>query len=81
MERAVTRQYIIVAIVGLIIVTSLGRGGFSPAIALAITISSGWRWRSGHDSILLMAGASAEARERLRPVGLMGLQNLRAGGI
>ena len=38
MERAVTRQYIIVAVVGLIIVTSLKLGGFPPAIALAITI-------------------------------------------
>ena len=39
MERAVTRPYIIVAIVGLIIVTSLELGGFPPAIALAITIN------------------------------------------
>ena len=33
-----TRQYIIVAIVGLIIVTSLGIGWFPPAIALAIAL-------------------------------------------
>ena len=39
MERVVTRQYIIAAIVGLTLVTSLGLGGFPPAIALAITIS------------------------------------------
>jgi hypothetical protein len=33
-----TRQFIIAAIVGLILVTSLGIGGFPPAIALAITL-------------------------------------------
>jgi hypothetical protein len=38
-ERAMTRQYIIAAIVGLILVTSLGIGGFPPAIALAITLT------------------------------------------
>jgi hypothetical protein len=33
-----TRQYIIAAIVGLILVTSLGIGGFPPAMAFAITL-------------------------------------------
>jgi hypothetical protein len=36
----VTRQYIIAAIVGLILV-SLGLGGFPPAIAVAITLAGG----------------------------------------
>jgi hypothetical protein len=31
-----TRQYIIAAIIGLIIITSLGIGGFPPAIAVAL---------------------------------------------
>jgi len=35
-----TRQYIIAAIVGVILVTSLGLGGFPPAIAVAITLTS-----------------------------------------
>ena len=34
-----TRQYIIAAIVGLILLTSLGIGGFPPAIALALTFT------------------------------------------
>jgi hypothetical protein len=34
-----TRQYIIAAIVGLILITSLGIGGFPPAIALALTFT------------------------------------------
>jgi hypothetical protein len=33
------REYAIAAIVGLILVTSLGLGGFPPAIALAITLT------------------------------------------
>ena len=33
-----TREYAIAAIVGLILVTSLGLGGFPPAIAVAITL-------------------------------------------
>ena len=33
-----TREYAIAAIVGLILVTSLGIGGFPPAIAVAITL-------------------------------------------
>jgi hypothetical protein len=49
-----TRQHIIAAIVGLILVTSLGIGGFPPVIALAITLIgatvifmmawAGWPW-------------------------------------
>jgi hypothetical protein len=34
-----TRQYIIAAIVGVILVTSLGLGAFPPAIAVAITLT------------------------------------------
>jgi hypothetical protein len=34
-----TRQHIIAAIVGLILVTSLGIGGFPPATAVAITLT------------------------------------------
>jgi hypothetical protein len=43
-----TRQYIMAAIVGLILVTSLGLGGFAPAIAVAITLT-------GATVILMMA--------------------------
>jgi hypothetical protein len=35
----VARQHIIAAIVGLIIVTSLGIGGFPPAMAVAVTLT------------------------------------------
>jgi len=51
----VTRQYIIVAIVGLIIVTSLELGGFPPAIALAITIIGA--------IVILMMGCTGWPRE------------------
>jgi hypothetical protein len=34
-----TRQYIIAAILGLIIVTGLGIGGFPPAIAVAVALN------------------------------------------
>ena len=34
-----TREYAIAAIVGLIVLTSLGPGGFPPAIAVAITLT------------------------------------------
>jgi hypothetical protein len=34
-----TRQYIIAAILGLIIITSLGIGGFPPATAVALTLT------------------------------------------
>jgi hypothetical protein len=58
-----TRQYIIAAIVGLILVTSLGIGG--PAIALVITLT-------GASVILMMVRAgwpwhSAEYRSQLKP--------------
>jgi hypothetical protein len=36
-----TRQYIIAAIVGLILVTSLRIGGLPPAMALVITLTAG----------------------------------------
>jgi hypothetical protein len=62
-----TRQYIIAAIVGLILVTSLGIGGFPPAIALAITLTgatvilmmacAGWPWGGG-SGIILRGGAT-----------------------
>jgi hypothetical protein len=62
-----TRQYIIAAIVGLILVTSLGIGGFPPAIALAITHTgatvilmmacAGWPWGGG-SGIILRGGAT-----------------------
>ena len=35
-----TRQYIIAAIVGVIVVTSLGLGAFPPAMAVTITLTS-----------------------------------------
>ena len=62
-----TRQYLIAAIVGLILVTSLGIGGFPPAIALAITLTgatvilmmacAGWPWGGG-SGIMLRGGAT-----------------------
>ena len=62
-----TRQYIIAAIVGLILVTSLGIGGFPPAIALAITLAgatvilmmacAGLPWGGG-SGIMLRGGAT-----------------------
>jgi hypothetical protein len=45
-----TREYAIAAIVGLIVLTSLGPGGFPPAIAAAITLT-------GAAVILMMAWA------------------------
>ena len=45
-----TREYAIAAIVGLIVLTSLGPGGFPPAIAAAITLT-------GAAVILMMARA------------------------
>jgi len=60
-----TRQHIIAAIVGLILVTSLGIGGFPPVIALAITLIGatvilmmawagwpGWPWEGGSGIML-----------------------------
>jgi hypothetical protein len=62
-----TRQYIIAAIVGLILVTSLGIGGFPPVIALAITLTgasvilmmacAGWPYGGG-SGIMLRGGAA-----------------------
>jgi hypothetical protein len=45
-----TREYAIAAIVGLIVLTRLGPGGFPPAIAVAITLT-------GPAVILMMAWA------------------------
>ena len=62
-----TRPYIIAAIVGLILVTSLGIGGLPPAMALVITLTAG-------AVILMMVRAggphprhSAEYRSQLKP--------------
>ena len=54
-ERAMTRQCIIAAIVGLILITSLGIGGFPPAVALAITIIGA--------IVILMMGCTGWTRE------------------
>ena len=45
-----TRQYIIAAIVGLILITSLGIGGFPPAIAVALTFTGA--------TVILMMGCT-----------------------
>ena len=50
-----TRQYIIAAILGLILITSLGIGGFPPAVALAITIIGA--------IVILMMGCTGWPRE------------------
>jgi hypothetical protein len=50
-----TRQYIIAVIVGLILVTSLGIGGFPPAIALALTFTGA--------IVILMMGCTGWPRE------------------
>ena len=50
-----TRQYIIAAIVGLILITSLGIGGFPPAIALALTFTGA--------TVILMMGCTGWPRE------------------
>ena len=54
-ERAMTRQCIIAAIVGLILITSLGIGGFPPAIALALTFTGA--------TVILMMGCTGWPRE------------------
>jgi hypothetical protein len=50
-----TRQYIIAVIVGLILVTSLGIGGFPPATALALTLTGA--------TVILMMGCTGWPRE------------------
>ena len=50
-----TRQYIIAAIVGLILITSLGIGGFPPAIARAFTFTGA--------TVILMMGCTGWPRE------------------
>ena len=50
-----TRQYIIAAIVGLILITSLGIGGFPPAIALALTFTGA--------TVILIMGCTGWPRE------------------
>ena len=50
-----TRQYIIAAILGLILITSLGIGGFPPAIALALTFTGA--------TVILMMGCTGWPRE------------------
>jgi hypothetical protein len=63
-----TRQYIIAAIVGLILVTGLGTGGFPPAIALAITLTGATvilmmacaGWPSGGGSGIMLRGGAMD---------------------
>ena len=50
-----TRQYIIAAILGLILITSLGIGGFPSAIALALTFTGA--------TVILLMGCKGWPRE------------------
>jgi len=78
-----TRQYIIAAIVGLILVTSLGIGGFPPVMALAITLTGATvilmmacaGWPCGGGSGIMLGGGATDWTDELS--ALINLGQLR----